>query len=329
MDFSDDGSKPEFNVATIEVLEARNLVASDIGFFRAGKSDAYVIVKDVKGMVGDDRRTSVVNASLNPTWNQTFHCKFNYKLSAFKFKLMDKDVVTEDDPLGKATVPIDWFLDKLDPANPIVMLDLWLPLAKAKHGELHVRITVQFNIPIALPGIKVPLPMDFQIGLAWDFKKKETPIDLDASIAGLDRGENIYDKVFFGHLVGFNGAVRHSGDDRTGDGDGDDETITFDMSRLPAQVEKIVVTVNSFSGQPLSHMKYAYVRIIDRGRTHAFFGIGKGHVPETDGLLFGVVQRSAEGHGWDFVTTAVNAPGRDVASSLPHIVGYGRAHLGW
>jgi stress response protein SCP2 len=291
-----------------------------------------VIVNDVKGLIGGDQRTSVIPKTLNPVWNQTFTNRFNYKLSEFKFKLFDSDAdhiidLNGDDPIGKTKLPIDVFIDKACSGQP-AEIDTWLPLQKATSGRLHVRAKVTFNIPLALPGVRIALPPSFQIGLAWDFKKKAQPVDLDASIVGLDANEREVDKVWYSRLVGFGGAISHSGDDRTGEGGGDDETITVNLERLPGNVEKLAVCINSFTSQPLSSVKFAYIRLISHGRTLAFYGMGKGKVPNCTGLLFGVVQRSPAG-GWEFVTTAAEANGRNVQESQPAIIAYGKRHLGW
>lgn len=328
-----DGEKPEYNVIELQIVEGKDLMAADTaGFFRSGKSDPYVIIKDVKGLKGDDRRTAVCPKTLNPVWNQLFTLKFNYKLSEFKFKVFDSDAdhvidLNGDDPIGKAKIAIDTFIDKAAAGEP-AEIDVWLPLQKATSGQLHLSAKVTFNIPIALRGRGIPLPPLFQIGLAWDFKKKEEPIDLDASIIGFDANEQVVDQVWYRKLVGFDGAIRHSGDDRTGEGDGDDETISVDLETLPGNVEKLAVCINSFTMQPLSKVKYAYIRVIVQGRTHAFFGMGKGKVPNCTGLLFGVVQRS-ESAGWEFVTTAAEANGRNVNESMPEIIAYGKQYLGW
>ena len=96
------------------------------------------------------------------------------------------------------------------PTGQPFTLDVWLPLRKTKAGAaLHVRVHTTFRIPAAIPGgPRIPLPPRFQIGLAWDFKKKDAPIDLDASIIGLDSDEQLVDMVSYKKLVGFGGAVR-------------------------------------------------------------------------------------------------------------------------
>lgn len=333
--FDKDGVKPEYNVVELEIVEGKDLMAADTGMFRSGKSDPYVIVKDVKGFIGGNERTAVCPKTLNPVWNAKFTNRFNYKLSGFKFKVFDSDDdhlinLNGDDPIGKVEMPIDLFFGKAPTGQPSE-LDIWLPLEKATSGMLHVRAKVTFNIPIVVPGMRVPLPSKFQIGLAWDFKKKEEAIDLDASIIGLDADEKVVDQVWFQNLVGFGGAVRHSGDDRTGEGGGDDETITMDMDDLPGNVEKLAVCINSYSLQPLSKVKFAYIRIIVNGKTHSFYGMGKGRVPNCTGLLFGVIQRSESDNleSWEFVTTAVEANGATVEQSRPGIIAYGKKNLGW
>jgi len=330
----EDGEKPEYNYAEVEIVEGRNLMAADtVGIFRSGSSDPYVIMKDVKGLIGGDQRTAVCHKTLDPVWNQKFENRFNYKLSGFKFKVFDSDAehlidLDGDDPIGKAELQIDDLFGKAA-TGEATEIDTWLPLKKATSGELHIRARVTFNIPIAMPGMRIPLPSLFQIGLAWDFKKKEEPVDLDASIIGLDASEQLVDQVFYGNLIGFGGAIRHSGDDTTGEGGGDDETITVDLENLPSNIEKLAVCINSFTLQPLSKVKFAYIRIIANKRTHAFFGMGKGRVPNCTGLLFGIVQRSRGDGSWEFVTTAVEANGRNVEESRPGIIAYGKANLGW
>jgi len=116
--------------------------------------------------------------------------------------------------------------------------------------------------------------------------------------------------------------VRHSGDNLTGEGGGDDETITVDLEHMPTSVEKLAILVNSYNGQPLSTVKFAYVRIISGGRTHAFFGMGKDKVPHCTGLLFGVVRKTKDG-SWEFITTAAVANGF-------HLIEVGRKlRMGW
>ena len=74
-------------------------------------------------------------------------------------------------------------------------------------------------------------------------------IDLDASCIMFDSNKQPVDAIWFSQLKSKDGSVVHTGDNRTGDGDGDDEVINVDLSKVPANVVSLVFTVNSFTGQ--------------------------------------------------------------------------------
>ncbi len=113
-----------------------------------------------------------------------------------------------------------------------------------------------------------------KLGLAWDPVKvhgarglRDLEIDLDAS-ALLFIGHDLVDVAFYQQLASRNGAVRHSGDNVTGDGKGDDEIITVDLSRLPAQVTSVVFVVTSYAGHTFERVRNSYWRLVD-GTTNA------------------------------------------------------------
>ena len=89
-----------------------------------------------------------------------------------------------------------------------------------------------------------------RMGLGWDamknkgvFDSREQTIDLDASALLFDAAGHLMDQVWFGHLKSNDGSVQHTGDSRTGDGAGDDESIKVDLPRVPANVATLVFTV--------------------------------------------------------------------------------------
>jgi tellurium resistance protein TerZ len=92
---------------------------------------------------------------------------------------------------------------------------------------------------------------------------QEASIDLDASVLLFDANKNLLDVVFFQQLTSKDGSIRHSGDNLTGEGDGDDETITVDLRRLPANVQSLVFTVSSFRGQDFGQVANAYCRMVN------------------------------------------------------------------
>jgi len=109
------------------------------------------------------------------------------------------------------------------------------------------------------------------MGLGWDAKKKkgffgskEQSIDLDASCVLFDENKKMFDTVWFQQLKSLDGSIIHTGDNRTGDGDGDDEQIIVDLSKLPAQTKTIMFVVNSFTGQNFSEIENAFCRIVNQ-----------------------------------------------------------------
>lgn len=120
------------------------------------------------------------------------------------------------------------------------------------------------------------------IGLGWDeakqsrggfFAPKPQAIDCDAS-ALLLKGGKLYDKsdiVYFGNLQHRTGAVSHMGDNLTGAGEGDDEQILVDLSRLPAEYDRIVIIVNIYQAlqrnQHFGMIQNAFIRLVD-GKTN-------------------------------------------------------------
>ena len=107
------------------------------------------------------------------------------------------------------------------------------------------------------------------MGLGWDAAKGFLgfggggSIDLDASCVMFDGGKNVMDVISFSKLNSSDGSVRHSGDNLTGAGDGDDEVINVDLSTVPAAVESIVFTINSFRGQTFDKVDNCFARLVE------------------------------------------------------------------
>lgn len=105
------------------------------------------------------------------------------------------------------------------------------------------------------------------IGLGWNVRQTDgVAFDLDASAFCLGANGKVRketDFVFFKNLQTEDGTVRHGGDNRTGDGEGDDETITVDLSRLDPRIKSLVFTVNSFTGQNFNQVENASCRVYD------------------------------------------------------------------
>lgn len=109
------------------------------------------------------------------------------------------------------------------------------------------------------------------IGLGWDSRETEgVDFDLDASLFmcgpdGKVRSEK--DFIFYNQMTSACGSVQHTGDNRTGDGDGDDEALKVALSQVPADVERLVVTVTIHEAearnQNFGMVRNAFIRIVN------------------------------------------------------------------
>jgi len=110
------------------------------------------------------------------------------------------------------------------------------------------------------------------VGVNWGaitkkgfFGTKTVAVDLDASCAVFDANKKLLDVVYFGQLKST--GIQHSGDDRTGDTDGDDgldnEVINVNLSQLPANADQVVFVLNSFSGDDFKTIPFASIRLYE------------------------------------------------------------------
>lgn len=108
-----------------------------------------------------------------------------------------------------------------------------------------------------------------KMGLGWDavrargmFGNRTVDIDLDASVC-MFADSNLVDVVYYGQLSSKDGSVRHQGDNLTGEGDGDDETILVDLTRIPAHISTLLFIVTSYKGHTFEQVQNAFCRLID------------------------------------------------------------------
>ncbi|WP_188268370.1 MULTISPECIES: TerD family protein [unclassified Streptomyces] len=137
------------------------------------------------------------------------------------------------------------------------------PLSGGKVNLDKGRVSLQKNQTVSLVKGGRPLLSQVRMGLGWEPAYRGKDIDLDASVIAYGPQRNHLDSCYFGKLSILGGSVKHSGDNLTGEGAGDDEVITVDLGRLPADVTGLVFTVNSFSGQKFTEVAKAYCRLLD------------------------------------------------------------------
>ncbi|MFD4033210.1 TerD family protein [Streptomyces sp. NPDC058637] len=162
-----------------------------------------------------------------------------------------------------AAAPVDPRIAPPAPPAPPAAPPAPAPAASGKINLDKGRVNLQKNQTVSLVKGGRPLLSQVKMGLGWEPAFRGKDIDLDASVIAFGPNRNHLDSCYFGKLSILNGAVKHSGDNLTGEGAGDDEVIVVDLGRIPADATGLVFTVNSFTGQKFTEVAKAYCRLID------------------------------------------------------------------
>lgn len=165
-------------------------------------------------------------------------------------------------PVVPAAAPVDPRIAPPAPAAPPAP-PAAPPAAAGKINLDKGRVNLQKNQTVSLVKGGAPLLSKVKMGLGWEPAFRGKDIDLDASVIAYGPNRNHLDSCYFGKLTILNGAIKHSGDNLTGEGAGDDEVIVVDLGRIPAEATGLVFTVNSFTGQKFNEVAKAYCRLID------------------------------------------------------------------
>ncbi len=119
---------------------------------------------------------------------------------------------------------------------------------------------------------KNPSLKNIMVGLGWDVNEFDSGADFDLDAAAFMLGANgkcptEKEFVFYGNLEHASGAVKHMGDNLTGEGDGDDEQIEVSLAKIPSNVERIAFTVTIYDAEPrrqnFGQVSNSYIRIVD------------------------------------------------------------------
>lgn len=166
------------------------------------------------------------------------------------------------------------------------------------------------------------------MGLGWDAKKvktwfggqREQAIDLDASCILFDQSQRMVDAIWFRQLRSKDGSIIHTGDNRTGAGEGDDEQIIVDLMQIPSIVTSMVFVVNSFSGEDFSQIENAFCRLVDQRTTQEIARYDLSCQGQHTAQIMAKVYR--HGGEWKMHAVGENASGRTFQDLLPVIVKY-------
>ncbi|WP_069811610.1 TerD family protein [Streptomyces sp. TP-A0874] len=156
------------------------------------------------------------------------------------------------------------------------------------------------------------------VGLGWDARTTTgTDFDLDASALLLDAGGKVVSDqhfVFFNNLRSPDGSVEHTGDNLTGEGEGDDEAIKVSLATVPAEVDRIVFPVSIYEAetrqQSFGQVRNAFIRVVNQADDNelARYDLSEDASTET-AMVFGELYRN--GAEWKF-----RAIGQGYASGL-------------
>ena len=169
------------------------------------------------------------------------------------------------------------------------------------------------------------------MGLGWDVVKKKglmsflgggggAEVDLDASCIMFDINNQPVDTIWFQQLQSKDGSVVHTGDNRTGAGDGDDEQIVVDLTRVPPTVKTLMFVVNSFTGQNFSQIENAVCRVVNQTTNQevARYTLS-GQGSHTAQIMAKVYRHNNE---WKMQAIGENASGRTFQELMPMMNAY-------
>lgn len=195
--------------------------------------------------------------------------------------------------------------------RPEVSLSKDRPVSLAK-GQ---RVSLNKDGGVALTNI--------QMGLGWDpvtvkkmFGNRSADIDLDASVV-MYADTQVADVAYYGQLTSKDGSIRHLGDNLTGEGEGDDEVITVDLTRVPIHVNALIFIVTSYQGQTFEQVQNAFCRLVDQtNKAELARYTLAGGMPYT-GVVMAKVFR--EGGTWKLQAIGEGITARHAGEALPQL----------
>ncbi len=153
------------------------------------------------------------------------------------------------------------------------------------------------------PGLK-----SIMVGLGWDVNQFDTGNDFDLDASAFMLGENgkcptEKEFIFYGNLQHASESVQHMGDNLTGEGEGDDEQIMVDLTKIPANIQRVAFTVTIYDAdvrrQNFGQVSNAYIRIVDNvtGTEIIHYDLGEDFSIETAVVVGEIYRHNGE---WKF-----------------------------
>ncbi|MCQ2820865.1 MAG: TerD family protein [archaeon] len=328
-------------------LRGNDLLAADMN----GKSDPYALIPN--GQTGflnfpsnKGFKTDPKKDTLNPIWNKSFDiCVAPDYCSSIRIEVYDHDAIGSDDFLGYNNYNME-YLKQIDRTKYFLKEDtLELGITKTdkktnkesteRHGNISIKVEYfpeepkessgvkssssdiqpMENLNPLQPGTWLPIKeSEVFVGLGWDFTEGNT-FDLDVSITAFDGKNNAVEKpVYFNNKTGLGESIIHQGNNKTGEGEGDDEVISVKLSQIPKHVESLAVTVHSSKGQSIIEAKSGYIRVYTKGRELGKYILSR--TKDCVGLLLGLFERNKNNGEWFFSVMADPIEGKIVTNSI-------------
>jgi len=281
-------------------------------------------------------KTKTVMKTVNPEWNETYKAVLPCSVlqdskspPKIKLSIFDYDKASDDDAMGTVTIPL-----KFDPPKDSDTKEWYsVPADSAKNakGKLQVAIKTEIARSTELKrGNAFPLETNkVRIGLAWDLVKGKV-VDLDAACVAVDAKGRISmdNSVYYGNLTNTNKSIRHSGDSRDGNKEGEDESVSLSLDKIPKDVLALYMILTVASNKRyLSSVSSARVTIVDESKKNskpmASFAPSK-HVDSEDSTALFLVRIARDGKKtWKVQPIEdVHRTARDFGSLIPHIKSY-------
>jgi len=153
-------------------------------------------------------------------------------------------------------------------------------------------------------------------GLGWD--TDDGDVDLDVSVVLLGQDGNHAETVFFGNLE-YTG-IKHSGDNLTGEGGGDDETITLELDRVPSNIQQAVFLINIYTnGKSFAQVANPYCRVLSKDGEE-FLRYQLSEAGNEQGLVVARLFWDAGGRRWSFQAAGEPCGGKTWKDAMPAVM---------
>lgn len=136
------------------------------------------------------------------------------------------------------------------------------------------------------------------MGIGWDPADEDEEIDLDASCVTLNNENEFIEIIDFSKLESNDGAIKHLGDNLTGEGDGDDEIINVDLLKLNDEVQSLVFTITSFSGQSFDEIDNCFARLVNAKTGEEMCKFELNSIGDYTAVI--MCKLSRQNNGWEF-----------------------------